>query len=64
MANAFAALKSQDFGIVDSDGSLLGHLRVKPSFVSWRTAGEAKWRRVRLERFIELASDEGEEADN
>jgi len=64
MANAFASLKSQDFGIVDSEGILLGHLRVKPSFVSWRSAGEAKWRRVKLERFIELAADEGEEADN
>jgi hypothetical protein len=64
MANAFAALKSQDFGIVDSEGILVGHLRIKPSFVSWRGAGETKWRRLRLERFIELAADEGEEADN
>jgi hypothetical protein len=64
MANSFAALKSQDFGIVDSEGVLLGHIRIKPSFVSWRSVGEAKWRRVKLDRFIQLVADEGEEADN
>jgi hypothetical protein len=64
MANAFAALKSQDFAIVDSEGELKGHLRVKPAHVSWRRAGEAKWRRVKPERVIELAAGEGEEADN
>ncbi|HEY3638299.1 MAG TPA: hypothetical protein VGK90_09105 [Rhizomicrobium sp.] len=64
MANAFAALKSQDFGVLDSDGALLGHLRVKPSFISWRIAGETKWKRVKLDRFIELVADEGEESDN
>jgi hypothetical protein len=64
MANAFAALKSQDFAIVDSEGELRGHLRIKPASVSWRSVGEAKWRRVRLDKFVDLAVREGEEADN
>ena len=64
MPNSFAALRAQDFAIVDSEGELLGHLRVKPSNMSWRSAGQPKWRRVRLDRFIELAAEHGEESDN
>jgi hypothetical protein len=64
MANSFAALKAQDFAVVDREGELIGHLRVKPSTVSWRTAGAQKWRRIRLEKFIELANEHGEDADN
>jgi hypothetical protein len=64
VANSFAALKAQDFTIVDPDGELLGHLRVKPSGVGWRQAGGQKWRRIRLEKFIELAKEQGEDADN
>ena len=64
MANSFAALKTQDFAVVDREGELIGHLRVKPSTISWRTAGAEKWRRIKLEKFIELASEQGEEADN
>ena len=64
MANSFAPLKSQDFGVVDSDGKLLGHLRVRPFSVSWRAADRAKWRRIKLNEFIRLADDYGEDADN
>jgi hypothetical protein len=62
--NTFAALKAQDFAIVDPDGELLGHIRVKPSNMSWRSAGDQKWRRIKLDRFIQLAAEQGEEADN
>jgi hypothetical protein len=64
MPNTFAALKAQDFAVVDPDGELLGHLRVKPSNMAWRSAGQPKWRRIKIDKFIELAAEQGEEADN
>jgi hypothetical protein len=64
VANSFVALKAQDFAVLDPEGDLLGHLRVKPSNVAWRSAGQQKWRRIRLDRFIQLATEQGEEVDN
>ncbi|HEY3637196.1 MAG TPA: hypothetical protein VGK90_03510 [Rhizomicrobium sp.] len=64
MANSFAALKAQDFAVVDPEGDLVGHLRVKPSNVAWRSAGQQKWQRIKLDRFIQLANEQGEESDN
>ena len=64
MSNSFAPLKSLDFGVVDPDGKLLGHLRVRPFSVSWRAADREQWRKIKLHQFIRLADEYGEDAEN
>jgi hypothetical protein len=63
MANSFAGPKYQDFTVLDSEGHVVGHIRVKPSGVLWRKADHGKWHRLKLNRFAELAIEHGDETD-
>jgi hypothetical protein len=63
VANSFAGPKYQDFTVLDAEGHVVGHIRVKPSGISWRKADHGKWHRLKLNRFAELAIEHGDETD-
>lgn len=61
MANAFRARKSEDFTILNGEGKVVGHLRVKPNAILWKSAGARKYRFVTLDQFTEYMNKNGEE---
>lgn len=63
MANSFAGPKYQDFTVLDDASHIIGHIRVKPSGVSWRKADHGKWNRLTLKQFAELAIEHGKQVD-
>ncbi|HEY4215018.1 MAG TPA: hypothetical protein VGM84_26310 [Steroidobacteraceae bacterium] len=58
MAKEFRAPTAQDFEIIE-DGEVVGHVRVKPSGVSWARKGSHSWFRVPIEEFADYAENNG-----
>jgi hypothetical protein len=56
---AFRTPKFVDHVIQDSDGVVIGTIRVKPSGVAWAPADGKKWRRVSLSKFTAFMEREG-----
>jgi hypothetical protein len=52
--NNFKPRKFEDFEIVDPDGLVVGHIRVKPSGVLWARANSKVWHGVGLKRFAQF----------
>jgi hypothetical protein len=57
--NSFRTKKFEDFEILDSDRSTLGHVRVKPSGILWAKKDAKVWHGVSLSKFAEFAETEG-----
>jgi hypothetical protein len=47
--NAFRPKKFEDHEIVDSEGKVVGHIRVKPSGILWSPKNGKDWYGVSLE---------------
>lgn len=57
--NNFKPRKFEDFEIVDADGLVVGHIRVKPSGVLWASANSKVWHGVSLDRFARFMEEHG-----
>ncbi|GAB6126101.1 hypothetical protein [Humidesulfovibrio idahonensis] len=58
--NSFEPKKYVDHVIVDGDGKIVGHIRVKPSGIHWSPKNGKDWYGVNLERFASFMELEGE----
>jgi hypothetical protein len=61
--NSFRPRKFEDFEIVDSDGKVVGHIRVKPSGVLWAPSNAKAWYGVSLKDFAEFMEQNGKRQD-
>jgi hypothetical protein len=50
--------KFVDYEIYE-DGTLIGHVRVKPSGIAWADKGSQSWNRLSIEDFANLAKKHG-----
>lgn len=57
--NQFATPNCVDHAILDGQGNLLGHVRIKPNAVLWRRRSARKWRGLTLEQLSRLAEEHG-----
>ena len=57
--NSFLPTKYEDHTIVDRDGKVVGHVRVKPSGVLWSRKHGKGWYGVSLEAFAEFMEGKG-----
>jgi hypothetical protein len=57
--NSFAQPKLQDHTILDADGKVVGHVRVKPSGVLWAPRDSKVWYGLSLEQFASHAVSAG-----
>lgn len=58
-ANSFRTPKLVDHEIQDSEGLIVGTIRVKPNAIGWTPADGKKWRLVSLEKFIKFMEENG-----
>ena len=59
MKNRFQPSKFHEHKIVSSSGSVVGHIRVKPSGVLWAPKGAKTWYGLSIRRFGALMESEG-----
>ena len=59
MNNRFQSEKYHDHRIVAEDGSVVGHIRVKPSGILWAPKSAKVWFGLTLARFGEVMEREG-----
>lgn len=59
---SFAAPTSQDFTITDDDG-VIGHIRVKPNAVAWKSKSQQKWDQVSIDQLAEFAAKKGKKVN-
>ncbi|HCS09749.1 MAG TPA: hypothetical protein DIW67_21870 [Pseudomonas sp.] len=57
--NSFRPKKYEDHEIVDADGKVVGHVRVKPSGVLWSPKNGKGWYGVTLDAFAEFMEKNG-----
>lgn len=57
--NSFAPSKFEEHTIVDADGKVVGHIRVKPSGILWSPKNGKDWYGVSLGEFGEYAVQNG-----
>jgi hypothetical protein len=57
--NSFRAKKFEDFEIVDDNENVVGHIRVKPSGISWAPTNAKVWHGVSLAVFAKFMEKEG-----
>lgn len=58
--NSFRPKKFEDHEIVDAEGKVVGHIRVKPSGVLWSPANGKGWYGVSLAAFAKFVEENGE----
>lgn len=62
MAYSFKLPESQDYTIIDTDnGSVIGHIRIKPSGVLWAEKSSRTWHKLSIKEFSELAKKHGKQ---
>ncbi len=59
MKNQFQPSKFHEHRIVTDSGSVVGHIRVKPSGVLWAPKGAKVWYGLSIEKFGELMQSQG-----
>jgi hypothetical protein len=59
MNNRFEPDKYRDHTIVDEAGTVVGHIRVKPSSILWAPKNAKRWYGLPLDRFAQLMETEG-----
>jgi hypothetical protein len=52
--NSFAPKKYEEHTIVDADGKVVGHVRIKPSTILWSPKNGKDWYGVSLKEFGEF----------
>lgn len=57
--NSFRPRKFEDHEIVDDDGMVVGHIRVKPSGILWAPYNSKVWYGVSLNQFADWIEDKG-----
>ncbi|MGM8228722.1 hypothetical protein ACSV5M_19235 [Cellvibrio sp. ARAG 10.3] len=57
--NSFRPKKYEDHEILDSEGKVVGHIRVKPSGVLWSPKNGKDWYKLSLAKFAEIAETQG-----
>lgn len=57
--NSFAPKKFEEHSIVDSDGKIVGHIRVKPSGILWSPKNGKDWYGLSLSDFADYAVKNG-----
>ena len=57
--NSFSPSKVADHTIVDADGKVVGHIRVKPSGVLWSPRDGKVWYGLSLDQFARYATESG-----
>lgn len=57
--NSFRPRKYEDHEIVDADGKVVGHIRVKPSSVLWSPKNGKDWYGVSLADFANFVQQNG-----
>ncbi|WP_148041026.1 hypothetical protein [Montanilutibacter psychrotolerans] len=57
--NSFAPKKFEEHHIVDSDGKVVGHVRVKPSGILWSPKNGKDWYGLSLSDFGDYAVKNG-----
>ncbi|QJR36526.1 MULTISPECIES: hypothetical protein [Gemmatimonas] len=57
--NNFKPRKFEDHEIVDEDGKVVGHIRVKPSGVLWAPSNSRDWYGLSLEAFAAYMKENG-----
>ena len=62
-SNNFKPQKFVDHEIVDSDGEMVGTIRVKPSGILWSPKDRKKWRGVTLDSFASFMEKNGKLQD-
>ena len=55
----FKREKSHIFTIIDENKKEVGSVRVKPSSVGWKPAGETQWYRLSIKDFSNIAVHQG-----
>jgi len=61
--NSFRPRKFEDHEIVDAEGRVVGHIRVKPSGVLWSPKNGKDWYGVSLKEFAEFLETRGKKQD-
>lgn len=59
MKNHFQPSKFHDHRIVTSSGTVVGHIRVKPSGLLWAPKGAKTWYGLSIKKFGELFETQG-----
>jgi hypothetical protein len=59
----FKRPKSQTFTIVDALKKEVGGVRIEPSRIAWRPAGETNWYYLTMKDFSNLAVQQGAKGD-
>ena len=62
--NSFRAKKFEDHEIVDNEGKVVGHIRVKPSGVHWCPRNAKIWYGINLEKFASFMEEYGSAKKN
>jgi hypothetical protein len=62
-SNNFKPQKFVDHEIVDSDGEMVGTIRVKPSGILWSPRDGKKWRGITLDNFASFMEENGKLQD-
>jgi hypothetical protein len=57
--NSFAPKKFEQHTLVDSDGKVVGHVRVKPNGILWSPKGGKDWYGVPLTEFANFLQKAG-----
>jgi hypothetical protein len=57
--NSFKPRKFEDFEIVDANGKVVGHVRVKPSGILWSPKSGKDWYGISLSEFAEYLETHG-----
>lgn len=57
--NSFSPSKVQDTTIVDTEGKIVGHIRLKPSGVLWAPSNSKVWYGLSLDQIDTLAKEQG-----
>lgn len=62
--NSFKPKKYEDHEIVDSDGKIVGHIRVKPSGLLWSPKNGKDWYGVSLDNLAKYIQENGKKQKN
>lgn len=57
--NQFRASTYEQHTIEDGNGTLLGHVRVEPNRISWKSSAAKHWKYLTLAEFAKLATEHG-----
>jgi len=61
--NSFRPRKFEDHEIVDAEGKVVGHIRVKPSGILWSPAKGKDWYGISLAKFAEFLEANGKKQE-